>query len=81
MSQFWKFRNPENSDSDRKCPISNAPKRDESCGWDTFLHFAFPVKNEVLNPTKGERCDPLGVGLPFFTVFLYPFDPHGVAYL
>jgi hypothetical protein len=50
-------------------------------GWDTFLHFAFPVKNEVLNPIKGERCDPLGVGSLFFTVFLYTFDPHGVAYL
>jgi hypothetical protein len=31
--QFWKFRNPENSDSDRKCDYSSAALH--AYGWDT----------------------------------------------
>ena len=50
-------------------------------GWDTFLNFAFSAKNEVLNPIKGEMCDPFRVDILCFAVFLYTFDPLGVAYL
>jgi hypothetical protein len=50
-------------------------------GWDTFLNFAFSAKNEVLNPIRGEMCDPFRVDVLGFTVFLYTFDPIGVAYL
>ena len=50
-------------------------------GWDTFLNFAFSVKNEVLNPIKGGRCDPFRVDILCLTIFLYTFDPIGVACL
>ena len=38
-------------------------------------------KNDVESFVLSEMCDPLGVDILCFAVFLYTFDPLGVAYL